>query len=379
MAGPVGAVYRELLSVMPDRALLPRARLDELGMTATPGLVLDVAVLDKDDALELAILIDPVPERLQAIREAVGGVRLLTLPGGQDEEALLGALHEELALLAAPPVRADAAHLHAAELQGWGRELPRTGLTELDRRLGPLEGGDLVVVGGVTGVGKSSFIRHLAIENAVQRGMPTLYLSLEASATRAAMDVVASSTNISSQRMAAGSLTAEEEGRVRGMAKKLHESPLTIVARADVTLRHLEGLVRATGSGSPVRMVVVDYLELLSGADGLEALAHLKRLARRHDLPIVAATNSLHSGTTKRSDGRPTLVDLGDMGLHSDKVLLMHREEVYDLRRDNAYVMEVTIAKNRGGPKVMVQIAFREESRSFNDLEIAYDEELQGP
>ena len=172
-------------------------------------------------------------------------------------------------------------------------------------------------------------------------------------------------------------LSPTNKARLEETVSRLRDAPLTLATRPDVNVPFLEALIRS-GQGR-VRLLLVDYLELMGEEDPSESLLGLKRLARRHELAVVAATNSLSDADLRSSDNRPALINLKDMGLHTDKVLLLHREEVYDLRSDNAYVTEILVAKNRVGPTGMVTIAYHEESQRFTDLEVTYDEEFEVP
>lgn len=372
LEGFVAELYREVRTLLPESTVLARVALSELGR-GRKGSV-DVLVLDRGSRPRLCILADAGAARRARVAKAVAPATVLAVAEGDYRKDPIAALTRPL--IASLDQAPDDPELdHPTWFLGRGREHPRTGLLDLDRKLGPLEPGELIVVGGVTGVGKSSFLRHLAIENAIERALPTLYVSLESSIERLALDIVTAATRIEGRRLATGSLTAEERAAVDGMSERLRASPLLLVSRPDMTAAYLEGLIDNHAAGpTPPRLVLVDYLELMEDAQRDAVPPMLKRVARRHHLPVVLVTNSITARRIQKPDGRSSMIDLDALGPHADKVLLLHREEVYELSADNAYIAEIAIAKNRGGPKSVVSIAYFEESQRFQDLEVSYEE-----
>ncbi|MFN7975380.1 MAG: DnaB-like helicase C-terminal domain-containing protein [Acidobacteriota bacterium] len=371
--GPCRILLAELAALFPGRTVLARVPLADLGAPAgrvTSRIRVDALVVGSDGVPELALVLDGTPAAIRAIERALDGMPVVNVASAALAADPADALHVPLARIASE--RGDDRLEHPDVFLGRGEEHPRTGLAELDRKLGALWPGELVLVGGTTGTGKSSFVRQLAIANAFRRALPTLYVSLESTARQVGAALLCAAARVSPEKLGAGGLGALDAARVRATSETMADAPIRVVCRSDASLAFLEGQVKhhaRTGA----KLVLLDYLELLGGDDREATLVALKRMARRNDVPIVVVCNALTLSRIHRADGRPDLLDVGDLGLHADKVVLLHREEVYDLRSDNAYVTEAIIAKNRGGPSGMVTVAFYEQFQRFEDLEVSYD------
>jgi replicative DNA helicase len=246
-----------------------------------------------------------------------------------------------------------------------------TGFPSLDRMLGGgMRRGDLIVVGGDVGSGKSAFALAVALRAAQQR-LRVTFFSGEMSAERLLERVLAI------------------EGRVR--VDDLRQGVPNDAARASVgaaAVRMRDGLPRfevlpTTGvaaladelEGSKIDLVVVDSLQSLAqGAretdeELAEATRRLKALALEHHIAIFTTAQLPHLAA--RDDRRPHLDDFGALGAvkhHADVVLALFREDMYDRRREIEGATELLVRKNRNGGTGYVDLYFYAQWMRFEDM-----------
>jgi replicative DNA helicase len=246
-----------------------------------------------------------------------------------------------------------------------------TGFPSLDRMLGGgMRRGDLIVLGGDVGSGKSAFALAVAMR-ATQRPLKVTYLSGE----------------MSTDRLLERALAIE--GRVR--IDDLRQGVPNDVARASVgaaAVRLREGLPRfdvlPTGGiaalieqveSEKVDMIVVDSLQWLArGArdtheELADAIRKLKALALEQHIAIFTTAQLPH--LSARDDRRPQLDDFGALGAvkhHADVVLALFREDMYDRRREIEGATELLVRKNRNGSTGYVDLYFYAQWMRFEDM-----------
>ncbi len=243
-----------------------------------------------------------------------------------------------------------------------------TGLAELDGALGGLVGGQLVVVAGRPGHGRTSFGLSVAVHTATRCERLAVVLSLEMRGQVLARRAQAVSAGIDVFRLRTGQLAEPDWARLSGSVERLCQAPLLIDDRRSATVEELEALCRSAAERSdhPLGLVVVDTIRSIS-AEGatrdegvITAARGLRQLAERLDVPVVA-TAPLRRSAERRPEGRPTLADLDAPGLEdeADVVVLLYRGELYYADPSLRWVTDLIVAKSREGPApVTVQVAF---------------------
>jgi replicative DNA helicase len=246
-----------------------------------------------------------------------------------------------------------------------------TGFPSLDRMLGGgLRRGDLIVLGGDVGSGKSAFALAMAMRAAQQDAKVTFY-----------------SGEMSTDRLLERALAIEGRVRVDELRQGIgSDKSRASAGAAAVRLRELlprfevlpDGGIAALGDridGSETTLIVVDSLQhLAQGArDTAEELAdairRLKTLALEHHAAIF--TIAQLPELTLRDDRRPTLDDFGALGAvkhHADVVLALFREDMYDRRREIEGATELLVRKNRNGSTGYVDLYFYAQWMRFEDM-----------
>lgn len=233
-----------------------------------------------------------------------------------------------------------------------------TGIRDLDAKLAGLHDGQLIVIAGRPGMGKSALAQQIA-DHAALRGTPAAYFSLEMSRNEFVERAVANIGRLDGERIRnATGLTADDWERFSLTVGRLNEAPLFIDDSPDATVARVRAKARRLKRKHGIKLLVVDYLQLMSGQgesrrEEVDSISRgLKLLAKELQIPVIALAQ-LSRKCEERTNKRPILSDLRESGSveqDADVVLLLYRDEVYDEGTDRPGVIEISIAKQRMGP-----------------------------
>jgi len=285
-----------------------------------------------------------------------------------------------------------------------------TGLIDFDQKLGGLQKSDLIILAGRPAMGKTSLATNIAYNVAkAWRGerqpdgtMATVnggivgFFSLEMSAEQLATRIIAEQANIPSFKIRRGDITAEEFGKLHEAVQEMQVVPFHIDQSGGISIAQLSARARRLKRQHGLDLLVVDYLQLLSGAgkkgenrvqELTEITTGLKALAKELAVPIIALSQ-LSRQVEARDDKRPQLSDLRESGSieqDADVVLFVYREEYYlqnkepkpgtedhlkwQMEMDRVHgKAEVIIGKQRHGPTGSVQLQFDANVTRFSNL-----------
>lgn len=231
-----------------------------------------------------------------------------------------------------------------------------TGWPDIDRLIGGLAPGRLVVVGARPGVGKSVMGTNLALHFAHHHEHAVLIASLEMPEIEVGQRLLAAHASVNLGGLQMGTIDEAAWGKIAAKTGELGDLPITVDDAPGQTVTHIR---RAARNAQRVRddlaLIVVDYLQLVRPSDSRTNRAEqigeisrgLKLLARESGACVVAMAQVNREGT-KHSDGKPRMTDLRESGAieaDADQVILMHHPD------DNVPEIEVIVDKNRHGPK----------------------------
>jgi replicative DNA helicase len=249
-----------------------------------------------------------------------------------------------------------------------------TGFPGIDRMLGGgLRRGDLVVLGGDVGAGKSSLALAIALR-CTERGIGAAVMSGEMDEERVWERALAMEGRVRLDDLRRGAMSDETRAAVGAAAVRLRERPLVYLPMAAHDFEETGS--RILNAGAP--FTVVDYLQLLAPAaagraheeEMASAVRRLKELASAADTALLLVAQLPLLDTTRR-DPRPTLDDFGALGAvkyHADVVLGLFREEMYETHRGVEGATELIVAKNRHGATGFVDLYFYREWMRFEDM-----------
>jgi replicative DNA helicase len=270
---------------------------------------------------------------------------------------------------------AEAVEFADARARGEGRDLGLlTGLKDLDRLLIGIEPGQLVVVAGRPGMGKSGLAVHLA-GTTLKSGRSVYFWSGEMPRREVGLRFLSAGAGVPVAQLRSGKADEAAWRRIVEAREAAAGQRLFVDDRTAVSVAQLRATVRRLQRKHGVDLVVVDYLGLMRGPEGesrvqqLGAISRgLKALAIELDMPVLAAAQ-LNRANESRTDRRPLLSDLRDSGeieQDADLVLMLHRQSYYapDALEWKG-VAEILVRKHRNGPTGDVLVGFQEELGRF--------------
>jgi replicative DNA helicase len=213
--------------------------------------------------------------------------------------------------------RIEAAGNHTGHLRGLS-----TGLADLDRLTTGLRPGQLVIVAGRPGLGKSVFGIDLLRQTAIKANRPALHFSIEMGRDEIVDRIASAEARIPYTRIRDGKLSDGDWARLATViGRDIDPAPLFLDDTAGLTLADIRGKARRIQQRHGLDLIVVDYLQIMTTAGRSDNRARelaelsggLKVLARELDIPIVAICQ-LNRGPEMRQDKRPQLSDLRESG-----------------------------------------------------------------
>jgi len=253
-----------------------------------------------------------------------------------------------------------------------------TDFIELDELTGGLHGGQMIVIAARPGVGKSTLALDIARSAAIHHHMATVFFSLEMSRTELAMRVLSAEGKISMGRLKKGDLDTEGWTNLATLQGRIDSAPLFIDDSPNMTLMEIRAKCRRLKQRNDLKLVVLDYLQLMSSGKKVESRQQevsefsrsLKLLAKELDVQVIALSQ-LNRGSEQRTDKRPMVSDLRESGSieqDADMVILLHREDMYNPESDRVGEADMIIAKHRGGPTRTIPLAFSGKYSRFNNM-----------
>ncbi|MES2889552.1 MAG: replicative DNA helicase [Pseudomonadota bacterium] len=257
----------------------------------------------------------------------------------------------------------------------------RSGFYDLDRMTAGLQPGDLIVLAARPSMGKTAFALNIGEHVAVQEGLPVVVFSMEMGAAQLALRMVGSLGRIDQSHLRTGKLADDEWGRLSEAVEKLGKVSMYIDESAALSPTELRARARRQARQcGQLGLIVVDYLQLMSGSGGNEEnratvigeiSRGLKSLAKELRCPVIALSQ-LNRSVESRTDKRPMMSDLRESGAieqDADVIMFIYRDEYYtkDACKEPG-VAEIIIAKQRNGPTGTVKLTFLKPLTKFDNL-----------
>lgn len=285
-----------------------------------------------------------------------------------------------------------------------------TGFVRLDKKIAGLHKGDLYIVAGRPGMGKTAFVLNIALNVARPRrinaaepddpygagdveepGHAVAFFSLEMPREQLASRLLASEAQVDASRIRSGAIRTEDWNKLTDAAARIGRLPVWLDDTPAITLLDLRAKIRRLkaeverGSGDQpaakdLGLVVIDYLQLMQGRRDAgsreqeisELSRGLKQLAKEMQVPVIALSQLNRSVETRATkDKRPQLSDLRESGAieqDADTIVFIYRDEYYNPDSPDKGVAEIIVAKQRNGPTGKVKTRFAAEYTRFDNL-----------
>ncbi len=224
----------------------------------------------------------------------------------------------------------------------------------------------------------SALALDIARSASVRHGLTSVLFSLEMSRNEITMRLLSAESRVPLQAMRTGQLSEDDWTKLARRMSEVVDAPLFIDDSPNMSMMEIRSKCRRLKQRHDLRLVVVDYLQLMTSPRRVENRQQevselsrsLKLLAKELDVPVVALAQ-LNRGPELRTDKRPLLADLRESGSieqDSDVVILLHREDAYERESPRAGEADLIVAKHRNGPTTTVTVAFQGHFSRFADM-----------
>lgn len=256
-----------------------------------------------------------------------------------------------------------------------------SGFFDFDKLTAGLQPGELIVIAARPSMGKTAFTLNIAAHVGIEEKVPVAFFSLEMGAEQLFNRLIGAYAEIDLSRLRSGFIKAEDYNRLTQAAGHLAEAPMYIDETPSLSIGDLRNKARRLVHQHGVKIIIVDYLQLMSAPDRFESKAvevgeiskGLKSIARELSIPVIALSQ-LNRGVESRTDKRPMMSDLRESGAieqDADVIAFLYREEYY-LRdktpEDKKNIAELIIGKNRNGPTGQISLRFDNKYTKFSNL-----------
>jgi replicative DNA helicase len=265
--------------------------------------------------------------------------------------------------------------VEALQLRGAAVTGVPTGFIDLDNLTSGLQPSNLVVVAARPSFGKTSFALNIAQQAATEHGVPVAIFSLEMSKMELVQRLVCAEALVDVQKLRTGNLSDQDWSRLATAVGRLADAPVYIDDTEAVTVLEIRAKARRLKQKHGLGLVIVDYLQLMSGprrsenrqVEISEISRSLKILARELEVPVIAVSQ-LSRAVEARQDKHPMLADLRDSGAieqDADLVIFIYRDEVYNPDSPDKGTVEILLSKHRNGPVGRLKLTFLQNYTKF--------------
>ncbi|MBT2517164.1 replicative DNA helicase [Streptomyces sp. ISL-90] len=253
-----------------------------------------------------------------------------------------------------------------------------TGFADLDDLTNGFHPGQMIIVAARPALGKSTLALDFARAAAIGNDQPTIFFSLEMGRSEIAMRLLAAEASVPLQSMRKGTVDARDWTTIASTRGRINDAPLYIDDSPNMTLVEIRAKCRRLKQRVGLKMVVIDYLQLMTSGKRVESRQQevsefsraLKLLAKELQVPVIALSQ-LNRGPEQRADKLPALSDLRESGSieqDADMVILLHRESAYERDNPRAGEADLIVAKHRNGPTRTITVAFHGHFSRFADM-----------
>lgn len=262
-----------------------------------------------------------------------------------------------------------------------------TGFKDLDNILAGFQKSDLVILAARPSMGKTALSLNFAHNIATKSNEPVLYFSLEMSKEQLVDRLLSMESGVDAWALRTGNLSDSDFEKIGNAMGSLSEAPIYIDDTPGITISELRTKARREAHKHPLGVIVVDYLQLMSGGSKFggdsnrvqevsEISRGLKGVARELNVPVIALSQ-LSRSVENRSPQIPQLADLRESGSieqDADVVAFIYREEFYKPDTDRKKITDIFIKKHRNGPIGGVELYFDNEKQRFRSIDKRHSE-----
>ncbi|MDR2130752.1 MAG: replicative DNA helicase [Odoribacteraceae bacterium] len=260
-----------------------------------------------------------------------------------------------------------------------------SGFTVLDGVTSGWQPSDLIIIAARPSMGKTAFVLSMARNMAVEHEVPVAIFSLEMSSLQLVNRLIASETEVGSEKIRNGKLSTAEWQQLHAKIARLIKAPIYVDDTPALSIFELRAKCRRLQQRYGIKMLIIDYLQLMTAGSDMRGnreqevsmiSRQLKIIAKELNIPVIALSQ-LNRLLEQRENKKPMLSDLRESGAieqDADMVIFIHRPERHGKMVDDEGnslkgIAEIVVAKHRNGAVGEVVLRFREELALFTNLE----------
>lgn len=256
----------------------------------------------------------------------------------------------------------------------------RTGFKDLDEKTAGLQKSDLIILAARPSIGKSTLAQNIAYNVAAKEKKAVLIFNLEMSNSQTVNRMLSQISGVDSWKILNGDLTTDDFSKISDAMAEMSEAPIFFDDTSNINVLELRTKARRQAHKTPLGLIVVDYLQLMSGTKNYgdnrvqeisEISRGLKLIARELNVPVMALSQ-LSRSIESRPDKKPMLSDLRESGSieqDADIVMFLYREEKYNPDTERQHIADLLISKHRNGPTGDIELYFNPDRLKFMSLD----------
>lgn len=255
-----------------------------------------------------------------------------------------------------------------------------TGFNILDKATTGLHPGDLVIVAGRPGTGKTSFGLSIALNNIICN-KKVLFFSIEMSKEQIVQRILCMHACVNLHKLRGGSLVKSDLIKLGQTNDTLMMKNFIICDKAGISINEIKNNINLYLNNNTIDLVVIDYLQLIKCSGKFEnrqvevssISKELKELSKNINCPVIALSQLSRAVEARgNTNHRPQLSDLRDSGSieqDADIVLMLYYSYGYTKDESERNISELIIGKNRNGPLDNIKLSFIPEYTKFDNLD----------
>jgi replicative DNA helicase len=256
-----------------------------------------------------------------------------------------------------------------------------TGFYKLDALTAGMHPGDLIIIAGRPGMGKTSFALNIGTNMSMATKKSVAVFSLEMPKDQLALRMLSSEARVDNMRVRKAELLKDDWPKLAKAAGALAELPIVLDDTPSISVLELRSKARRIQAEQGLGLIIVDYLQLMRSGRRIESREqeiseisrNLKALAKELSLPVIALSQ-LNRKVEDRGakDKRPQMSDLRESGAieqDADTIWFVYRDEVYNKETAEQGIAEIIVGKNRAGSTGDVRVRFQASYTRFENLE----------
>ncbi|MGW3927853.1 replicative DNA helicase [Streptomyces microflavus] len=255
-----------------------------------------------------------------------------------------------------------------------------TGFSDLDSLTHGLHPGQMIIIAGRPGLGKSTLGIDLVRACSIRFGKRSVFFSLEMSKAEVQARITSAEAQVALHHIRGGSMTDDDWTKVARSVGRIGAAPLAIDASPNQTVTDIKAKCRRLKEQGGLDLIVIDYLQLLSSGlnrrqenrqqEVSDMSRNVKLMAKELEVPVVILAQ-LNRGPEQRQDKKPVVSDLresGSLEQDADIVILLNRPDAYEAESPRAGEVDLIVDKHRNGPRTTITVAAQLHFSRFVDM-----------